>query len=58
MKRLLQRMAVFLAHVIDSPNSSPETVEAAKELERDVVDAINGNYQEESSDGKSDDEER
>ncbi|QDV85005.1 hypothetical protein [Stieleria magnilauensis] len=46
MKELLQRVAVFLMHVIDSPDTAPETREAAEELERDIVDAINENYRE------------
>ena len=54
MKELLQRMSVFLRHVIDAPESAPETVEAARELEIDVDDAINGNYVEPAD--ESDDE--
>ena len=50
MKHLLQRVAVFLAHVIDAPESAPDTVDAARDLERDVVDAINGNYSEDDED--------
>lgn len=44
MRHLLQRVAVFLSHVIDAPESAPDTVDAARELEKDIVDAINGNY--------------
>jgi hypothetical protein len=46
MQHLLQRMSVFLRHVIEAPESSEETRETAKELEADVDDAINGNYRE------------
>ena len=46
MRRLLQRVAEFLYHVINAPETSPETREAAQELERDVIDVINGNYRE------------
>lgn len=38
---LLQRVSAFLLHVIDSPEVSDDTREAAIELDRDVVDAIN-----------------
>lgn len=41
MKELLQRLAVFLYHVIEAPESAPETTETAKELIEEVVDAIN-----------------
>ena len=56
MKELLQRVSVFLRHVIDAPESAPETVEVARELEIDVDDAINGNYVEpvDDSDDKDD----
>jgi hypothetical protein len=37
-------MAAFLYHVIDAPETAPETREAAEELSADVTDAINGNY--------------
>ncbi|QDV40902.1 hypothetical protein [Stieleria neptunia] len=46
MKDLLQRVSVFLRHIIDAPETMPETREVAEELERDVDDAINGNYRE------------
>ena len=36
MKELLQRVSVFLRHVIEAPESSEETREAADELEADV----------------------
>ncbi len=52
MKELLQRMSVFLRHVIEAPESSDETREAAAELEADVNDAINGNYREEEDDSE------
>jgi hypothetical protein len=37
-------MYAFLLHVQDAPETAPETREAAEELERDVVDAMHGNY--------------
>jgi hypothetical protein len=40
-KELLQRVAVFLYHVIDAPETAPETLEAARLLVEDVVDGIN-----------------
>lgn len=46
MKDLLQRVSVFLRHVIDAPESSEETRETAEELERDVDDVINERYSE------------
>lgn len=46
MKLLLQRVSAFLLHVIDAPETAPETREAAQELDVDIVDAINGNYRE------------
>jgi hypothetical protein len=56
MKQLLQRVATFLAHVIDAPESAPDTVEVARDLEEDIVDAINGNYAEPSEEDDSDDD--
>ena len=50
MKELLQRVSVFLRHVIEAPESAPETVEVAREIDADVVDAINGNYVEPADD--------
>jgi len=41
MKELLQRIAVFLSHVIDAPETSPDTRDAAEELVDNVTDAIN-----------------
>lgn len=52
MKELLQRIGTFLFHVIDAPETAPETREAAEELQRDVIDAINGNYVEEDDDSE------
>lgn len=40
MQQLLKRVAAFLYHVMDAPESAEETVEAAKELEEDVVKEI------------------
>lgn len=40
LKGLLQQVAAFLWHVIDAPESAPETVETAQALVDDVVDAI------------------
>ena len=54
MKRLFQRVATFLHHVTDAPETAPETREAAEELLEDVVDAINGNYRESAEDGDTD----
>jgi len=56
MKELLQRVSVFLRHVIDAPESAPETVEVARELEIDIDDAINGNYVEPADDSDDDDD--
>ena len=56
MKELLQRVSVFLRHVIDAPESAPETVEVARELEIDVDDAINGNYVEPADDSDDEDD--
>ena len=50
MKLLFQRVAAFLCHVIDAPETAPQTREAAEELERDIADAINGNYVEPDDD--------
>jgi len=36
MKELLQRIGAFLLHVIDAPESAPDTQDAAKELLFDV----------------------
>ena len=41
MKLLLQRIAAMLWHIIDAPETSPDTREAAEELVDDVIDAIN-----------------
>jgi hypothetical protein len=41
MKELLQQMAAFLWHVIDAPETSPDTRQAAEVLVEEVVDAIN-----------------
>lgn len=41
MKELLQRVAAFLWHVIDAPETSEETRAVAEELVDDVVKAIN-----------------
>jgi hypothetical protein len=41
MKLLLQRIAAMLWHIIDAPETAPDTRDAAKELVDDVVDAIN-----------------
>ncbi len=57
MKLLLQRISVFLRHVIEAPDTAPETREAAEELERDVDDAINGNYVEPDDDEPAGDDE-
>lgn len=57
MKELLQRMAAFLYHVIDAPETAPETREAAKELSADVTDAINGNYVAPDNDDESEEPE-
>lgn len=43
MANLLQHIAALLLHVIDAPDSAPDTVEAARDLEPLIVDAINGN---------------
>lgn len=50
MKELLQRVAVFLYHVIDAPETAPETLEAARLLVEDVVDGINDLPSDEASD--------
>ena len=42
MKELLQEIAAFLWHVIDAPETAPDTREAAEELSKKVVAAING----------------
>ena len=55
MKLLFQRVSVFYRHVIDAPDTAPETREAAEELERDIADAINGNYVEPDEDEPADD---
>ncbi len=52
MQHLLQRVSVFLRHVIEAPESSEETRETAEELDVDVIDAINGNYREEDDDSE------
>ena len=57
MKLLLQRVSVFLRHVIEAPETAPETREVAEELELDVDDAINGNYVEPDDDEPADDDE-
>ncbi len=41
MKELLQRVAVFLYHIIDASETAPETLQAARLLVEDVVDGIN-----------------
>ena len=41
MKELLQQIAAFLWHVIDAPDTAPETRETAQVLVEDIVDAIN-----------------
>ncbi|MEO2048816.1 MAG: hypothetical protein ABGX16_19845, partial [Pirellulales bacterium] len=41
MTDLLQRIAAFLYHVIDAPESAPDTRDTAKELVDDVIDKIN-----------------
>ncbi len=41
MTQLLQRIANFLYHVIDAPETAPDTREAAEELMEDVTDQIN-----------------
>ena len=51
MKLLLQRVSVFLRHVIEAPDTAPDTREVAEELEIDIDDAINGNYVEPDDDG-------
>ena len=55
MKLLLQRVSVFLRHVIEAPDTAPETREVAEELEIDIDDAINGNYVEPDEDEPADD---
>jgi hypothetical protein len=55
MKELLQRIYAFVLHVAEAPESAPETVEAARELEEDIVDAFNGNYVEPSDDDTEED---
>ena len=44
MRSLFQRIAVFLSHVIDAPETAEDTRETAETLLDDVQDAINGNY--------------
>jgi hypothetical protein len=41
MKLLLQRIAAMLWHIIDAPETAPDTRDEAKELVDDVIDAIN-----------------
>lgn len=41
MKELLQEVVVFLWHVIDAPETSPETRDTAAKLAEKVTDAIN-----------------
>ncbi len=48
MKPLLQRVAAFIFAVIDDPSTSETVRDAAQELQRDVIDAINGNEKRES----------
>ena len=52
MKLLLQRISTYLRHVIEAPETAPETREVAEELSQDVTDAINGNYREEEDDSE------
>ena len=56
MKLLLQRVSVFLRHVIEAPDTAPDTREVAEELEIDIDDAINGNYVEPDDDEPDDDD--
>jgi hypothetical protein len=42
-KELLQRIAAFLWHVSDAPESSEETRATADELVEEVLNAINSN---------------
>jgi hypothetical protein len=41
MTQLLQRIVNFLYHVIDAPETAPDTRDAARELVEDVNDQIN-----------------
>jgi hypothetical protein len=41
MAQLLQRIVNFLYHVIDAPETAPDTRDAAQELVDDVNDQIN-----------------
>jgi hypothetical protein len=43
MKRLFQEIVAFLYHVIDAPESAPETRKVAEELASKVEDVINDN---------------
>jgi hypothetical protein len=50
MKELLQQITAFLWHVIDAPETAPETRETAQVLVEEVVDAINDIPPEDKSD--------
>lgn len=43
MANLIQHVVAFLLHVIDAPDTAPDTRETAEQLEELCADAINGN---------------
>lgn len=43
MANLIQHIYAFILHVIDAPDTAPDTRETAEQLEELCADAINGN---------------